>query len=81
MECERFDAGYEDYPALIWGSREEGNELVGEQVMAKDIGCKDLPERRLVLFAFTAFSIGIPRAGLSSSGLAGSAQLVRRVGE
>ena len=81
MGCERLDARYEDHPALVWGSREERNELVGEQVMAKDIGCEDFPKRRFVLFVAIAFNIGIPRACLSSSRLAGSTQLVRRVGE
>ena len=81
MGCERLDARYEDYPTMVWRGGEERNELVGEQVMAKDIGCEDLPERRLLLLAVTTFEIGIPGSCLSSSGLAGGTQLVRRVGE
>lgn len=81
MGCKRLNAGYEDYPAVVWGSGEEGNELVGEQVMAKDIGGEDLPEGRLVPLIVTAFNAGIARACLSNSRLAGGAQLVRRVGE
>ena len=78
---DRLDAVYEYYPALIWRGREERNELVGEQVMAKDIGCEDLPERWLLLLAVTTFNIGIPGSCLGSSGLADGTQLVRRVGE
>ena len=81
MGCKRLDAGYEDYPPLVWRSREEGNELVGEHVMAKDIGCEDFPERRLVLGVFIALNIRISRAGLRSSRLTDGAQLVSRVGE
>ena len=43
MGCERLDAGYEDYPTLVWGRGEQRKELMGEQIMAKDIGRKDLP--------------------------------------
>lgn len=81
MGCEWLDAGYEDYPALVWRRGEERNELVGEQVMAKDVGCKDLPERRLMFLALTTYAIGIPGACLSRRGLAGGTQLVGRVGE
>lgn len=49
--------------------------------MAKDIGCEDLAKRRLILLAVTTFTVGIPGGCLSSSSLAGSTQLVRRVGE
>lgn len=81
MGCKRLDARYEDYPAPVWRSGEERNELVGEQIMTKDIGCKDLPERRLTPWTINAFNAGITGACLSSSGLADGAQLVRRVGE
>lgn len=59
MGRERFDAGYEDYSALVWRRGEERRKLVGEQVMAKDVGCEDLPERRLILLAVTAFNVAI----------------------
>ena len=59
MGRERLNAGYEDYSALVWRRGEERNELMGEQVMAKDIGCEDLPERRFILFAVTAFNVAI----------------------
>ena len=73
MGCKRFDAGCEDYPALVWRRREEWNELVGEQVMAKHIGREDFPERRLVPFAVAAFNVEVSGACLSSSRLAGDA--------
>lgn len=79
--CERLDAGYEDYSALVWRRGEEGNELVAKEVVAKDIGCEDLAERRLILFAVIVFIVGIPGACLRSGSLAGDAQLVRRISE
>ena len=30
MGCERLNAGYEDYPALVWRRGEERNELVAK---------------------------------------------------
>lgn len=81
MGCETLNAGYEDYPAVVWRRGEERNELVGEQIMSKDIGCEDLAERRFIIWAVTSFNIELPRACLGSSGLASGAQLERRVGE
>ena len=73
MGRERLDAGYEDYPTLVWRRGEERKQLVGEQVMAKDIGCEDFPERWLILLATTAFYVGVSGVCLSSSRLAGDA--------
>lgn len=81
MGCERLDAGYEDYPALVWRRGEERNELVAKQVMAEDVGGEDLAKRRLTLIAVIIFNVGNPGACLGSGSLAGDAQLVRRVGE
>lgn len=81
MGCERLDAGYEDYPALVWRRGEERNELVAKQVMAEDVGCEDLAKRRLILLAIIAFNVGNPGACLRSGSLAGDAQLVGRIRE
>ena len=74
MRCERLDAGYEDYPTMVWRRGEKRNKLVTEQVMAKDVGREDFPKGRLVLFAAaTAFNVGVIRVCLNSSRLAGGA--------
>ena len=77
MGCQRLDARYEDYAALIWRRRKKRKKLVGEHVVAQDIGCENFPERRLIVLAVTVFR----RACLSSCRFTGDAQLVGRVGE
>ena len=73
MGCDGFDAGYEDQSTLVWRRGEERDELVGEQVMAKDIGREDLPEGWFIDLAITAIRLGASGPYLRSSGLAGGA--------
>ena len=54
---------------------------MGEKVVAKDVGREDFPERRLTVLAVVVFGIRIRGACLSSSRLAGGAELVRRVSD
>ncbi len=49
--------------------------------MAKDIGREDFPERRLIVLAVVVLRFRIRGGCLSSSRLAGGAELVRRVGD
>ena len=74
MGSDRLDAGYEDYPTMVWRRGEKRNKLVAEQVMAKDVGRENLPKERLILLAAaTAFNVEGIGVYLSSSRLAGGA--------
>ena len=71
----RLDAGYEYYTTLIWRGGEQSNEGMGEDVVAEDIGRKDLAQRRRGIIGFFG------RASVRSNHFTNAANFEFRIGD